>query len=321
MVAIWMQQLHNLAVIDMTGWILSTGINPRSYPIPVLDEDLWKRLPGENTENALYQVARSYYRVPERCGIIAANGTQAIIQVLPHVLNGRSVSIVSPTYGEHFYCWKRSGREIIEVSTLDEAVSNGGVVVVGNPNNPDCRRYQQEDLIKAANELEYSGGVLIVDEAFCDVEPELSLVPSLPENAIVLRSFGKFFGLAGVRLGFAICNSDLASRISRMIGPWAVSGPALEIGRIAMSDADWILKSRDWIKKTSLMQQELLAGCGMEITGNAGLFIEARHPEASKIYERLMRAHILLRPFEQRPDRLRFGLCAGEQSLNRLRPR
>ena len=144
---------------DRHDWLdLSTGINPRSYPIPVLDDDLWKRLPGENTENALYQVARSYYRVPERCGIIAANGTQAIIQVLPHVLNGRSVSIVSPTYGEHFYCWKRSGREIIEVSTLDEAVSNGGVVVVGNPNNPDCRRYQQEDLIKAAKELEQSRG-------------------------------------------------------------------------------------------------------------------------------------------------------------------
>ncbi len=301
------------------NWLdLSTGINPRSYPLPALDDVVWKRLPGEQAELALYQTARNYYRVSDRSGVVGANGTQAIIQVLPHILDRKSVSIVSPTYGEHFHCWKGVGGDVVEASTLNEAVSSGGVVVVGNPNNPDCRSYQPDVLVEAASVLAKSKGILMVDEAFCDVEPELSVVPQLPENVIVLRSFGKFFGLAGMRLGFAICNADLASRIFRMVGPWAVSGPALEIGRIAMSDVDWISNACKWVKEASQQQQEVLDRSGMEITGNAGLFLEAKHPNTAYICEQLMRVHVLVRPFEVRPDRLRFGLCADENSLARL---
>ena len=218
-------------------WLdLSTGINPWSWPIGEISPDSFTRLPGEKAEHLLLEAARNCYQVRDRDSVIPANGTQALIQLLPHVLNCSNVEIVSPTYGEHALCWKNAGCEVTEIADINCITDNAEIVVIGNPNNPDGRCYNPEQLCRLARELEDRCGTLIVDEAFCDVMPELSLVPSLPDNAIVLRSFGKFFGLAGVRLGFAISNPALEEKLITRIGPWAVSGPALEIGAKAITN-------------------------------------------------------------------------------------
>lgn len=300
-------------------WLdLSTGINPTAYPILEMPEHIWQCLPDQTAHDKLISAANSYYKAQADYGVVAANGTQAIIQLLPQFLKQKSVAIVSPTYEEHFHCWENAQRKVIKVATLEKAVESAEIVVVVNPNNPTAVTHQPGQLLRAAKKLEQTDGFLIVDEAFCDVMPELSVVPKQSENMIVLRSFGKFFGLAGLRLGFAICHQDMSERLKSKLGPWSVSGPALEIGAAAFSDVGWIASSRSTIKQHSEAQAEVVAACGLELIGNAGLFMEFEHANATGIHEALLKAHILTRAFPQRPTRLRFGMCGNMDALERF---
>lgn len=300
-------------------WLdLSTGINPTAYPIPELPDYIWHCLPDQKSQDRLIAAANTYYKVQDNYSVVAANGTQGIIQLLPQILAQRSVAIVSPTYEEHYHCWEKSQREVTRVATLEDAIELAEIVIVVNPNNPTAVTYQPDELIAAAKQLEQKQGYLIVDEAFCDVMLELSVVPQQVENIIVLRSFGKFFGLAGLRLGFAICHHQIADNLKSRQGPWNVSGPALEIGACAFADTHWIRSTRLSIKQHSKAQAEVVSACGLELIGNAGLFMEFDHEDAKHIHEALLKAHILTRPFPQRPTRLRFGLCENMATLERF---
>ncbi len=300
-------------------WLdLSTGINPNAYPIPELCDTAWQGLPDEKAHSKLTHMARQYYQVPRAFDLVSANGTQALIQVLPFVLGAKKVAVISPTYEEHAYCWDKAGGDVVKVDHLSQAVECAEVVVVVNPNNPTAFRYQPDDLIIAAEQLVKKSGYLIVDEAFADCVPELSVVSKMQENIIVLRSFGKFFGLAGLRLGFAICASSIAESLKNKQGPWSVSGPALEIGAAAFTDQNWIVNSRADIIQNSDSQAEVIEACGLKLIGNAGLFMEFEYENATILYEKLQQEHILIRPFPERPTRLRFGLCKNMQELERL---
>ena len=218
-------------------WLdLSTGINPSAYPVPPISEKSWHRLPDEIAQQQLVKAARNYYRVPSGVDLVASNGTQAVLQNLPQVLVQGSAAIVSPTYEEHLHCWKQAGRTVFAPGGLNEAVDAAEIVVVVNPNNPTGATISQDVLVEAAQKLSDKSGFLIIDEAFADVFPELSCVPKMRENMIVLRSFGKFFGLAGLRLGFTIGLKTIMDQLQAKLGPWSVSGPALEIGTRALGD-------------------------------------------------------------------------------------
>ena len=304
---------------DREDWLdLSTGINPRTYPIGEISDHVWQRLPGWNAEKNLLDSARQYYQVKKDIGIVAANGTQALIQVLPEILNVEKVAIVSPTYGEHQNCWAMRGASIACPDDFGTAIETADIVVVGNPNNPDGKTYLPEQLAEGAGNLAQRGGCLIIDEAFCDVRPNLSLVPALPENAIVLRSFGKFFGLAGLRLGFALCHPGLALKFSQRTGPWSVSGPALAIGAKALSDKTWQHDAIKWIFQQSEKQGEILSELSLAVTGNAGLFMDVHCAGVETVHQKLLAEKILIRDFAERPGFLRFGLCADDGELERL---
>ncbi|HYD06243.1 MAG TPA: aminotransferase class I/II-fold pyridoxal phosphate-dependent enzyme, partial [Reyranella sp.] len=181
-------------------WIdLSTGINPVPYPVPPLSDAAWTRLPSRADEEALIEAAMTRYRVPSRRMIVAAPGTQALIQILPRLLPPSRVAIVGPTYEEHQTCWRRAGHEVHIVPMLQDS----DVVVLVNPDNPTGRLYSPK-------ELAYIAGFLVVDEAFIDFLPREASVAG--RNAVVLRSFGKTYGLAGLRLGFAIAPVHIAAR-------------------------------------------------------------------------------------------------------------
>ncbi len=300
-------------------WLdLSTGINPNAYPVPEIDPNSWARLPDENSQNELIDAARRYYRVPQEMGIVSGNGTQSIIQNLPQVFLHKTIAIVSPTYEEYSHCWQKFGRMIIKSDSLDRAVEAGNIVVLVNPNNPTAQRYQPDELLDAAQRLASKSGILIVDEAFADCAPELSIVPDMLDNIVVLRSFGKFFGLAGLRLGFAICANNYAEALSRIQGPWSVSGPALAVGTKALRDEGWIAKTRIEIKQNSQAQVEVIEACGLKLIGNAGLFMEFEHSNPANFYNELQKEHILIRAFAERPNRFRFGLCKNMEALERL---
>ena len=302
-------------------WIdLSTGISPFSYPMRALDSRLWSSLPQSLDEDLLLDAAANRYGCHDRGMVVAAPGTQAIIQVLPRMFVGARVAIVSPTYGEHAASWHRCGFDVFGSQNIDDAVSETpDVVVVVNPNNPTGHVYTGDELRAAANTLATRRASLVVDEAFVDLcEPGISLVPTLPDNAIVLRSFGKTFGLAGVRLGFAISTAKFSTRLRQELGPWAVSGPAIDIGRRALLDDDWFDTHRVRLRAQSLRLQNLLLGAGFRIEGATDLFVLGDIGSAQDVRERLAGAGVHVRHFADRPTWLRFGLPGAESAWRRL---
>ncbi len=293
-------------------WIdLSTGINPVPYPVPTLPPEMWSRLPTKEHEQAFLAAAARRYGVHDPATIVAAPGTQALIQLLPrlvpHVMPRSRVVILGPTYEEHAQCWARQGHSVSDSGEAD-------VTIVVNPNNPTGRLLTPQKLRRA--------GLLIVDEAFIDLLPaEASLAGDLPPNTIVLRSFGKTYGLAGLRLGCAICGKSMAQRIREELGPWAVSGPALEIGRLALGDDAWLEATRARLAADQRKLDALLLAAGFEILGGTTLFRLARHRDVPSMVERLGRHGIHVRSFAYEPTWLRFGMPGDFERLSSaLRP-
>jgi len=290
-------------------WIdLSTGINPLPYPVADLPADAWSRLPSHDAEQALIAAAARRYRcAPGQ--LVAAPGTQALIQILPRLVARSRVAIVGPTYAEHELNWRRHGHDVRLVADLEAA----DVVVVVNPDNPTGRLLPPQALRAVAARL------LIVDEAFIDLMPnEASLVAELPDNAIVLRSFGKTYGLAGLRLGFAIVPTPLVARLRDELGPWAVSGPALSIGATALADDAWLQAAAARLTGDARKLDALLVAAGFTILGGTPLFRLASHPKAHEKVEALARQGIHVRAFGHQPTWLRFGLPGGDGEFSRL---
>ena len=300
-------------------WIdLSTGINPVPFPIPGLPAEIWSRLPARSEQDALLAAAAARYRVPDPGMIAAASGTQALIQLLPRLVPTSRVEIFGPTYEEHEACWTRQGHRVSVVKDIDQS-DRADVVIVVNPDNPTGRVIPVNELRAIAAALARKNGLLIVDEAFIDVLPETASIASDPPPAtIVLRSFGKTYGLAGLRLGFAIAEVPLAMRIRAEFGPWAVSGPALRIGKAALSDPDWLSETIIRLGSDQPRLDAVLEAAGFTVLGGTPLFRLAHHVEAAKRAERLGRAGIHVRSFARQPQWLRFGLPADELAWDRL---
>lgn len=302
-------------------WLdLSTGVNPWPWPIPAdLPGSLWQRLPSRADEEILIAAAREAYAVPAGAEVVAASGTQSLIQWLPQLTSAGPVAIVGPTYNEHAAAWRLAGHEVITRADLDGLPDTVRHAVVVNPNNPDGRVMSRAVLARVAAQLRERGGWLVVDEAFADIEPDVSvagLCTDLP--VVVLRSFGKFYGLAGLRLGFAIASPDIARRIALALGPWPCSGPALTIGAAALRDREWADRARVAIQTQADKLDVALAKAGFTIAGGTGLFRLARRADASKVHTSLATQHIWCRRFDWADDLLRFGLPPGDRDLERL---
>lgn len=262
-------------------------------------------------------VAAHRWRLPAGTRVLAAAGSQAVIQALPLLYPPGDVAILGPTYGEHAKAWSAAGHRVREVPDLETA-ARCPVTVVVNPNNPDGRLLPPEALRDVARDRAARGGLLVVDEAFGEECPQHSAVPHLGSGMVVLKSFGKFFGLAGLRLGFALAGEEPAGRLAARLGPWAASGPALAVARIALADEAWTNATRERLTAAASRLDSILTAGGLEVLGGTGLFRLARHHAAAEVYERLGRAGILVRAFAHRPDLLRFGLPADAAEEARL---
>ncbi|MFO1147335.1 MAG: threonine-phosphate decarboxylase CobD [Alsobacter sp.] len=297
-------------------WIdLSTGICPVAYPVGDIPVESWTRLPDASDLAALEAEAARAYGVPDPACVVAAAGSQTLLQVLPRLFPGRRVAILGFTYAEHALCWARSGAEVRVVEAPDElAAADVGVVV--NPNNPDGRLVAPEELAALARRMAGQGGVLVVDEAFMDVLPADRAVASRVGDGaglLVLRSFGKTYGLAGLRLGFALGDRRVTAALRETLGPWSVSGPALAVGRRALADAAWLAGLKRRLVDDSARLQELMEGLGLRAVGGTPLFRLGEHAQARAIFDRLGRRGVLVRAFAERPGWLRFGLPGGAQ--------
>ena len=297
-------------------WLdLSTGINPTAYAVGDIATDAFVRLPSTAALAQIERVAAARYRVPPGCAVVGAPGTQAIIQRLPSLAPGRDVRIQAPTYAEFARVYHAADARVRDVPDLD-ALAGADVAIVVNPNNPDGRLAAPDALAALARRV----GALVVDEAFIDVLPApASLVQRLPiQGAIVLRSFGKTYGLPGLRLGFAIAPEGRAERLREMLGPWPVSGPALAIATRALADDAWLDTARKDLSAASVRLGALLAQVGARGLGETPLYRLVAHPAAGALFETLAAHGILARPFADAPDRLRFGLPGAETDWARL---
>ncbi len=287
---------------------LSTGINPVPYPFVPLRPEGFARLPEPSALRALQAVAARAYGVADPAMVVAAPGTQILINLLPRLWPQAAASILGPTYAEHAASWAAVGAAVHEITEFGQL--GGGAAVLCNPNNPDGRRVAPVELLALADRTR----LLVVDEAFADFEgPGLSLAPHLAKpGVIVLRSFGKAFGLAGLRLGFALAEPAVASVIRQALGPWAVSGPAIQIACEALADTAWANAALRRLDRDVARLDSLLAAAGCRVAGGTRLFRWAEAADPG-LFDRLGRAGVFIRAYPDRPRQFRFGLPAPDQ--------
>ncbi|MCX7898794.1 MAG: threonine-phosphate decarboxylase CobD [Methylocystis sp.] len=299
-------------------WIdLSTGVNPRAYPLPTLASNIFTHLPDEDAVAACREAARDAYNAPLAMEIVVGAGAQALIQVLPQTLPARHVAILGFTFAEHANVWSGAGARVERVAQLD-ALAPADIAVIVNPNNPDGRIVAPEDVVSLARRMSARDATLIVDESFMDFTPTQSVIPRALENVVVLRSFGKAYGLPGLRLGFAICAPQSASRFAQALGPWAVSGPALAVGARALADKAWREEAARLCARDAARLDDLLVKAKFEIMGGTSLFRLAACSRATELYAHFCAQGVLVRAFREKPGWLRFGLPRKEMEWRRL---
>jgi cobalamin biosynthesis protein CobC len=286
------------------AWVdLSTGINPVAYPMPQISPYDWCALPDATAQDALLQAARRFWHVPNDAAVLAAPGASGLIARIPALLVPGKVWIPAPTYNEH-------GRAFVAAGWGVQPNQNGNASVLVNPNNPDGRVWAMSDV---------TGDLCVIDESFCDVMPGQSLISMATRpGVIVLKSFGKFWGLAGLRLGFAIGDPALIARLAQMLGPWPVSGPALTIGAMALSDVAWAEATRARLERDAAQLDQLVTSVGARLVGGTSLFRLYDTDDAARWQDCLARHKIWTRIFPYSKRWLRLGLPGSSNDWTRL---
>lgn len=300
-------------------WLdLSTGINPQPVKLPDIPASAWHRLPDRHLVDSARAAARGYYRSGDILPL-PVPGTQSVIQLLPRLAGkGRRIAVLSPTYGEYARAFQLSGFPVDPIGSVDAVGAEHGLVIVVNPNNPDGCMLSAQTLIELHDRLRARDGLLIVDEAFGDVTPELSLAPYAARmpRLVIFRSFGKFFGLAGLRLGFVIAEPSILAAFEDWLGPWAVSGPALFLAASLLGGDTAPVRASILKRREAL--DVVLQSAGLMVSGGTALFALVNDARTSDIYSRLCEHHILVRKFDYAPNWLRFGLAPDHEADRRL---
>lgn len=286
-------------------WIdLSTGINPNPYRAPNIPLYFWQTLPDKNAQNSLISAAKKFWNVPDRAGITSASGVSSIIAMLPMISGGQNVSIEHPTYNEFAAAYHAHGKCVSK---------DASVQIVVHPNNPDGRLINRNEILDRHQNL------TIIDESFCDICPEKSLIDlTANEGFIVLKGMGKFWGLAGLRLGFAIGSGQLLRDLQSLLGPWNISGPAQFIGQQMLTDYDWANATRISLSAMVERMDKMLSKSHIKIAGGCDLFRLAHVMNATGLHTHLCKHKILTRVFPYSENWIRFGLPANDDQFRRL---
>ncbi|KAF0206516.1 MAG: L-threonine-O-3-phosphate [Gallionellaceae bacterium] len=302
--------------IPENDWLdLSTGINPNSWPVPAVPQEIWQRLPQDDDE--LHAAAQSYYGTT---ALLAVAGSQAAIQALPRLRAPCRVAVVTPSYAEHAHSWQQHGHQVTALSAAEilHIGDDVQVVLIVNPNNPSGKLFSRDELLHLHEQLVARGGWLVVDEAFMDAATEHSIASLSPrEGLIVLRSVGKFFGLAGARAGFVLAEQKLLNTLAALLGPWPIAAPSRYVTTLALRDFTWQQAARHALDQATQRLADLLTQHGLAPDGGCALFQWVRRDDAANVHKQLARHGILTRLFET-PSSLRFGLPRDETEWQRL---
>jgi cobalamin biosynthetic protein CobC len=292
-----------------TPWLdLSTGINPEPWRGARAAWPDLARLPDPAEIADLESIAAEAFGVEDPRRVLATAGAEAGFRLLPAVIGGTDVAIVSPTYSGHEAAWRLAERSVTAVSQQAALKTAASVLVIVNPNNPDGRRMERSALLELAKSRSRDGLWTVVDESFVETTPQLSVAGATIERLIVLRSFGKFYGLPGVRLGFIVTEPIVIERLQALQGDWPISADAVAIGRAAYLDETWRVQARERLDRDTHALDQLLVAHGLTIVGGASLFRLISTPRAGALFEGLCGQGILTRPFQEAEDRLRIGV-------------
>ena len=299
---------------DPHRWIdLSTGINRCPYPITGIPAHAWTDLPTKTARQAACEAASHAYGAAANI-ILPVAGAQAAIQLIPPLSTPGRAHILSPTYNEHAAALRLFGWQVTEVAHMAD-LAGADLAVLVNPNNPDGQRFMPQDVLELVDQV----GRLVVDESFADVTPELSVVPHCGgKGLLVLRSIGKFYGLAGIRLGFLIGHQDDVSALATMAGPWSVSGPALALGQLALADDSWRAATILRLHREAEQLDAIAAHAGWRLAGGTGLFRTYETPDAATAQSNLARHQIWSRIFPYSKTWLRLGLPGHQDEWTRM---
>ena len=300
--------------IPLADWLdLSTGINPQPWPVPALAPETWQRLPED--DDGLEAAAAAFYGNAQ---LLPVAGSQAAIQALPACFPPGRVLTLAPTYAEHPRSWRGHRVTALPAEAIADAVGDADTLLLVQPNNPDGQGFPRGQLLAWHAELASRGGRLIVDEAFVDAEPADSLAPLAAwPGLVVLRSLGKFFGLAGARVGFVFADANLLTALAERLGPWPIAGPARAVATAALADRAWQAATRASLAAASRRLAALLDGRGLGGGGGTALFQWRPCGDAARLHTRLAEHGILTRLFIDPPG-LRFGLPGSEGDWSRL---
>ncbi len=296
--------------IPVAEWLdLSTGINPNGYPIPDIPGSIWQRLPEDQDE--LISAAEHYY---QSSSVLAVAGSQAAIQSLPLLRAPGTIGIITPSYAEHAYAWGKAGHKVrsMTVDMVEQHIHLLDTLILVNPNNPSAETFSQDQCLSWLETLNQKQGWLIIDEAFIDATPALSLSKLSPlKGLIILRSIGKFFGLAGLRAGFVLAEHSVLNALNELLGPWALSNPGRFVCTCALQDAAWQKETRQLLQQQGQRLNRLLTQYQLKPTGSNPLFQWVQTEQALYIHELLAIQAVFTRLFKQ-PASVRFGLPANE---------
>lgn len=294
-------------------WIdLSTGINRVPYPVPALSAAAFAALPGKAAMTGLLTAAAQAYGTD--APMVALAGAQAAIQMVPMLRAQGLARVVGPTYNEHAACLRAGGWRVDEVAEL-AGLAGAEVAIVVNPNNPDGRHWPRADLLALVGKV----GLLVVDESFADPMPGESLAADAGRKGLlVLRSFGKFYGLAGLRLGFALGAEADVARLRDLAGPWPVAGPAIEVGTMALADRIWATQTTARLMDEAARLDAICVKFGWQAVGGTPLFRLYDTPDAEAAQVFLARAAVWSRIFPYSNRWIRLGLPGGAAEWARV---
>lgn len=296
--------------ISHEAWLdLSTGINPNQYPIPDIPPNAWQWLP-ENYDG-LIESACEYYGCHS---LLPTAGTQAAIQILPRLRPACHIAMPENMYQEHAHAWQRNGHlvSLIEKPNAD-ILQQVDVLLLCNPNNPTGKRYSKNQLLSWHQQLAPRDGWLIVDEAFMDTSPEDSISSETHLFGLfVLRSLGKFFALAGARVGFLLGQKEVLAQAEEILGPWSIAGASRYIANHALKNHTWQNATRKALQENSQQLRKMLQQYGLPPQGGTDLFQYLSHSQAIAIHDALAKQGVWVRLFKE-TSALRFGLPESNQ--------
>lgn len=299
-------------------WLdLSTGISPWAYPITLTAEAL-SRLPSPD-DRALLEARGAACFGSDPAHTVAVPGSDTGLRLVGHLLASARAAAVVPGYGGHVAMWPGEAQSVVGTTpALMAAAQERDAIILARPGNPGGEVFSEDLLHALARQLAERSGWLIVDEAFADADPAASLASKDWPNLIIMRSFGKFAGLAGLRLGFVIAPPVIVHRLHALLGDWPISGPALAAGLACYADTAWQAEQRRRLEATGHRLDEVLLSAGLAITACTPFFRTCQIDGAWGLFEHLARCAILTRPFADNPRCLRIGLPADNEDLQRL---